>query len=421
MPKIDISYLESRGFRFYLGTRFLMTFAIQMQNVITGWFLYSLTNNPLTLGLVGLAEAMPAILFALYAGHLVDKLDKRKTLIVTFSIYGLCTLGFAIAASQYVRHLLTINQIVWCFYIILFILGLARSFAGPASFSALGYLFPKSKMAQVTPISSTSWQMGAIFGPAVGGFIYAVSSPAESSLFVTLFIFFSVILASKLPAMPVIPEAISGSAGIVDRIKEGIRYVVRHKIILSSISLDLFAVLFGGAVALLPVFAKDILHVGATELGWLRAAPSAGAALVLLAMSVKPPERHTGWILLGAVAGFGLCMIGFAGSTHLWLSLFLLFASGAFDAVSVVIRGTILQIFTPDRMKGRVAAVNTIFIGSSNEIGAFESGAAARLMGTVPSVIFGGTVTLIVVVITAFAAPKLRKLDMREIETHEIE
>jgi MFS family permease len=393
-----------------------MTFAIQMQNVITGWFLYSLTNDPLTLGIVGLAEAMPAILFALFAGNLVDKFDKRKILMITFSLYGVCTLGFAWAASHFAVNMLSVNQIVWCFYIILFCLGLARSFAGPASFSALGYLFPKSMMTKVTPISSTAWQLGAIFGPAAGGFIYAFTTPAISSLIVTFFIILSVISASRLPAMPVIPEAVSGEAGLTERIKEGLRYVFKHKVILSSISLDLFAVLFGGAVALLPVFAKDILHVGATELGWLRAAPSAGAAIVLLFMSVKPPEHHTGWILLIAVAGFGLCMIGFANSTHLWLSLFLLFASGAFDAVSVVIRGTILQIFTPDRMKGRVAAVNTIFIGSSNEIGAFESGAAARWLGTVPSVNAGAAITILVVITTAIIAPQLRNLELKTIE-----
>lgn len=415
MSLLDASLLRTTGFRPYLTTRFLMTFAIQMQNVITGWFLYSLTKDPLTLGMVGLAEALPALSFALYAGHLIDKMDKRKVLINSFIIYGICTLAFAGLASNYCQAKLSNHQIVWAFYLVLFVLGIARAFAGPSSFAVLGYLFPKSKMAKVSPLSSSAWQFGAILGPALGGLIYGWTSATTSSLIVTAFIFASVICASLMPSMPAIIDN-HPATNIVSRIKEGLSYVFQNKIILSAISLDLFAVLFGGAVALLPVFANDILHVGARELGWLRAAPSAGAAIVLLALSVKPPETKTGLKLMLAVACFGLCIIGFAFSEHLWLSMLLLFLSGAFDAVSVVIRGTLLQIFTPDRMKGRVAAVNTMFIGSSNEIGAFESGAAAKLMGTVTSVVFGGCMTLIVVISTYFLSPSLRKVELNKLD-----
>ena len=352
----------------------------------------------------------------LYAGHLVDKMDKRNVLKKAFIVYALCTLLFAALASSYAAELFSTRVIVWLFYAVLFVLGIARAFSGPSSFAVLGYLFPKSKMAKVSPLSSTAWQFGAILGPALGGLLYAWTSPTTASLIVTAFIIASVICAGLMPAMPPIEIDAPGGYSIASRIREGLSYVFKNKIILSAISLDLFAVLFGGAVALLPVFASDILHVGAQELGWLRAAPSAGAAIVLFAFSVRPPETKTGIKLMLSVACFGLCIIGFAYSKHFWLSLLLLFGSGAFDAVSVVIRGTLLQIFTPDRMKGRVAAVNTMFIGSSNEIGAFESGAAARLMGTVPSVVFGGCMTLLVVMLTYILSPALRKVELNKLE-----
>jgi len=421
MITLDASIFKVKGFKLYLSTRFLMTFAIQMQNVITGWYLYNLTKDPLTLGIVGLAEALPAISFALYAGHLVDKYDKRKVLTGAFVVYGLCTALFAFFTGGWTHDHFTTHQIVWLFYSVLFVLGLARAFAGPASFSVIGYLFPRSMMAKVSPISSTSWQLGAILGPALGGILYGATSASFSSTVVTFLIIVSVICSYFLPSMPAISEDAPGGYSIASRIKEGISYVFKNKIILSAISLDLFAVLFGGAVALLPVFASEILHVGSTELGWMRAAPSAGAAIVLLLLSVRPPEHRTGIKLLLAVAGFGLCILGFANSTHLWLSIALLFGSGAFDAVSVVIRGTLLQIYTPDRMKGRVAAVNTMFIGSSNEIGAFESGTAARIIGTVPSVIFGAGMTILIVIVTAFLAPQLRKVELKDIDTETID
>lgn len=409
----DTRLIKYREFSIYLVTRFLMTFAIQMQNVITGWYLYSITRNPFILGMVGLSEAIPALSTALFAGNWVDKWDKRKVLMTAFSVYFLCGLGYAFFGSKYAISTLGTDLVVYGFYLTSMILGFSRAFSGPASFSILSYIFPKSLMPKVTPLSSTAWQVGAILGPAAGGFIFAASNATTSSLVVSGFMLLSIFFSSRLKPKPPYVDLSEEVQSTWVRIREGLAYVFHNKIILSAMTLDLFAVLFGGTVALLPVFAREVLHVGATELGWMRAAPSIGAALLLIILSVRPPQVNTGKKLLWSVAGFGLCMIAFSQSTHLWLSILLLFGSGAFDAVSVVIRSTILQMYTPDHMRGRVSSVNTMFIGSSNEIGAFESGTAARLMGTQPSVLFGGAMTCLVVGLVAWYAPSLRKLELR--------
>ncbi len=410
-----VNVYKNREFRIYLATRFLMTFGIQMQNVITGWYLYELTKDPLILGMVGLSEALPALSAALFAGDLVDKFDKRKVLIIAFCLYLVCGIGFTFLGTKYAASI-SHQLVVWGFYGVSMLLGLARAFATPASFSILSYLFPVELLPKAAPASSTAWQVGAILGPATGGFLYALSDAPTSSFIVCLFMLSSIILASFLSPKPAYEEKKQEDLSTFQRIGEGIRYVFQNKIILSAITLDLFAVLFGGATAILPAFASEILHVGAIELGWLRAAPSVGSAILLFLLSLWPPESKSGIKLLLSVAGFGLCMIAFSLSTHLWLSIFFLFASGAFDAVSVVIRSTILQIYTPDHMRGRVSAVNTMFVGSSNEIGAFESGSAARLLGTAPSVLIGGSITLVVVAMVAKFAPMLKKLELKTIQ-----
>lgn len=407
-----ISVYRNKEFRIYLVTRFLMTFAVQMQNVITGWYLYKLTKDPLILGMVGLAEALPALSSALFAGDLVDKFDKRKVLMMAFTAYSICGLGFTFLSSDYTAHFST-HAIVWGFYGVSMLLGFARAFAAPASFSIISYIFPKELMPKASPVSSTAWQVGAILGPATGGFVYAWSDAPTASMIVFFFMVTSILFSSFLKPKPPYVKEEAEQRSTFQRIGEGLSYVFRNKIVLSAMSLDLFAVLFGGATAILPAFASEVLHVGAVELGWLRAAPSVGAAIFLLALSIKPPETRTGLKLLLSVAAFGLCMIGFSLSTNLLLSIVLLCTSGAFDAVSVVIRGTILQMYTPDHMRGRVSAVNTMFIGSSNEIGAFESGTAARILGTAPSVMIGGTITMMVVGLIAYYAPSLRKLELR--------
>ncbi|MCO6460389.1 MAG: MFS transporter [Saprospiraceae bacterium] len=410
----EVSVYKHKEFRVYLITRFLMTFAVQMQNVITGWYLYKLTEDPLILGIVGLAEALPALASALFAGDLVDKFDKRKVMMAAFFLYLVCGIGYTFLATDYAAGIST-HFVVWGFYLVSMMLGLARAFATPASFSILSYLFPVNRLAKAAPVSSTAWQIGAILGPATGGFMYALTDAPTSSFIVCLFMAASIFFSSRLSPKPVIEDKSKEGLNTFKRIGEGLRYVFGNKIILSAITLDLFAVLFGGATAILPAFASEVLHVGAVGLGWLRAAPSAGSAILLFILSLKPPETKSGIKLLLAVASFGLCMIGFSLSTHLWLSLIFLFASGAFDAVSVVIRSTILQIYTPDQMRGRVSAVNTMFVGSSNEIGAFESGTAARILGTAPSVLIGGSITILVVALVAKFAPSLRKLELKSL------
>jgi MFS family permease len=292
-------------------------------------------------------------------------------------------------------------------YLFILISGFARGFYSPTSFSFLFQLVDKAQLTKASTLNSSAWQIASIVGPALGGLLYAGLGITNTFFVVLFFMALAFVCILQVKSKPIITTAIQESISL--RIKEGIKYVFDNKVILSAITLDLFAVLFGGAVALLPVFADEILHTGPEGLGILRAAPSLGASITMIWISVRKQLSKPGVVLLYCVGAFGVCMIGFALSTSIFLSLFLLFLSGAFDSVSVVIRGNILQLETPDHMRGRVSAVNTMFIGSSNEIGAFESGLAARLLGTVPSVVFGGCMTLFVVATTSIKAKTLKK------------
>jgi MFS family permease len=278
----------------------------------------------------------------------------------------------------------------------------------------LGQLVPREKLTSAATWSSTNWHIAAVTGPAIGGLIYGFSSDvvAYAAVFGFFFVSLMVMISIKSPKWEAV---VATGEGIFERIHEGIRYVFDNKVLLGAFSLDMFAVLFGGAVALLPVFAKDILGAGPQGLGILRACPAFGAILMSAILTFRPPVHKTGTYLFIGVSGFGLCMIAFALSHNFYFSAFVLFLSGAFDNVSVVIRSSILQLFTPNEMRGRVAAVNSIFVGSSNELGAFESGVAARIMGLVPSVIFGGTMTLLVVAVAARSVPQLRTLSLRKV------
>jgi predicted MFS family arabinose efflux permease len=292
-------------------------------------------------------------------------------------------------------------------YLFIFLSGFARGFYAPAGFSFIVQLVQKEQLVTASTLNSSAWQMAAIVGPALGGALYAWIGITPTFLVVLFFIILALVAMLNIKPKPIASKM--GNESIADRLKVGLKFVFNNKVVLSAISLDLFAVLFGGAVALLPVFANEILQVGPQGLGFLRAAPSLGASITMLWLSMRAPVQKPGIVLLFCVGAFGLCMIGFALSTSFYLSLLMLFLSGAFDSVSVVIRGNILQLQTPDDMRGRVSAVNTMFIGSSNEIGAFESGLAARLLGTVPSVVFGGCMTLLVVGITSIKAPQLKQ------------
>lgn len=400
--------LKIPDFRNFILARLCVTLAIQIQATVVGWQIYNITGKPLSLGLIGLTEAIPAIGVSLYAGHVADIIDRKKIIVAAVSILVLSAGALLFFTLDPGRFLLQYGVIP--IYAVIFATGFARGFLSPANFSFMPQLVPRHLYTNAVTLNSTFWEAASIGGPLLAGLIYgfigiSASYLADAVLMATgLAFYFSI--ANK----PVPPPSAAGQ-GVVEKVTAGLRFVFNNQIVLSAISLDLFAVLFGGATALLPVFAKDILHVGPEGLGLLRSAASIGAISTAVLITHYPLRKHMGKILLLCVGGYGLCMIAFGLSTNFWLSVFVLMMSGAFDAVSVIVRGTLIQTLTPENMKGRVSAVNSMFVGSSNEIGAFESGTAASLMGVVPSVVFGGCMTLLVVGITGWKARKLRQLD----------
>lgn len=403
--------LRIRDFRFFSLSRFFITLAIQMQAVIVGWQVYDITKDPLALGFIGLVEALPALTVSLYAGHLADQRSRKPIAAICMSVITLgsiALLSFTLS-NGYFLHTYGIYPI----YAVIFIHGIARGFMSPATVAFATEIVPKELYPNSSAWNSTVWQSAAIAGPAVGGLLYGFAGVTLTYAIIASLMFLAVISMIMIPSRP--RPVTAEREPIGKSLRAGLHFVFRTQIILSALSLDLFAVLFGGAVALLPVFADRILHVGPEGLGLLRAAPSVGAVLTAVFLAHRPIANNTGRYLLMAVGGFGLCMIAFALSTNFFLSLFILAVSGAFDSVSVVIRSTALQLYTPDNMRGRVSAVNMMFIGSSNEIGAFESGVAARLLGLIPSVIFGGCMTLLTVLGISWRAPELRKLEFKNL------
>jgi MFS family permease len=360
--------------------------------VLVGYELYRITHNPLAIGFIGLAEAVPFILLSLFGGHYADKLSKKKIILwsllfVFIASSTLYILSFRLLASKNPE---TLQYVIWG---VAFFIGICRAFFGPASTSLRAFLIPREAYANSAAWSSSSWQAGTIIGPALSGFLYGIFGFSNALLFVM-----GLIVASIFCIMRIGDKKVenSGSGSMIQLIKEGFAYTYKTKMIFYSISLDMFSVMFGGVVAILPVFTQDILHVGPEELGFLRAAPSVGAVLVLIFLTKHPPVKNAWRNLIIVVTGFGIATLVFAASENYFLSAAALFFTGAFDSVSVVIRSTILQLLVPDNMRGRVNAINGIFISTSNEIGAFESGLAAKVLGAVPSVIFGGAMTLIV-------------------------
>lgn len=387
--------------------RSALTIAYQIQAVVCGWELFKITGDPLSLGLIGLAEAIPSISIALYAGHLADKSNKRNLLLWTVAAFIFCSLGLATVTHASFRELAGDGMTVNSMYLFIFLSGFARGFYAPTGFSFIPQLVAREQLSQATTINSTVWQFSAILGPALGGFLYAGFGISGAMITVLIFSLLSFVSVATITSKPVIQAGNTEPIG--QRLKEGLRFVFGHKVVLHALALDMFSVLFGGAVALLPVFADEILQVGPQGLGMLRAAPSVGAVIIMSWLSLRKIPGKAGTTLLWAVAGFGMTIILFGISTNFYLSLILLFLNGAFDSVSVIIRANIIQLETPDSMRGRVSAVNSMFIGSSNELGAFESGVAARLMGTVTSVVFGGSMTLLIVGYTAWKGKTLKE------------
>lgn len=380
-----------------------------MLQVALGWELYERTDSALALGMVGLVTAIPVVLLALPAGHLADKADRKKIVIGAQIVFILMSLSLAVVSWR-------IGP-VFLVYAILVVRGIAQAYNNPARSALLPRLVPPEVFANAVTWSSSAFQTAAVVGPAIGGIVIAIQRSATGAYVIDAFL----TTIYLLTLFAIRGDAGANAGGGLNALKPkermtlqslaaGLRYVRDTKVILAALTLDLFAVLLGGATALLPIFAKDILLVGPEGLGWLRAAPSIGALLLMLAIAHRPPMRRTGWNLILAVAGFGLATIVFGLSRSFGLSLVMLFMLGGLDGISMIIRGTLVQLWTPDEMRGRVSAVNSVFIDMSNELGGFESGALAAAVGPVAAVVGGGIGTIIVVAGVAYAWPELRRL-----------
>jgi hypothetical protein len=379
-----------------------------MTGTVIGWWIYLLTNSKLALGFVGLAEVIPALSLALYAGHHIDINEKRKLLLRCVMGYIGCIFLFILLSTNYTAshfHHWTIAVLICS---VIGITGAIRAFSGPTFSAMISQIVPKDMLSTAASISSATWLIASICGHASAGFLIALLGINKSFIIILCMVTAGYFFLGKLTVKPVLVTAASKTW---QSVKEGLSYVFKTKEILGALSLDLFAVLFGGAVALVPVFAKDILHIGPIGFGWLNAAADMGSIITVTTLTIRPLQHKQGRILFFAITGFGLCIILFAVSKLFWLSFAALLMSGCMDGVSVIVRSTILQLKTPDALRGRVMSVNSMFINSSNELGQFESGVAAKLMGTVTSVIFGGCMTIGVVIFTWFKAPSLRKME----------
>ncbi|AWN24558.1 MFS transporter [Deinococcus irradiatisoli] len=395
-------------FRAMLLAAVCSTLASRAVALTVAYQLYQLTKNPLTLGLLGLVEAIPALSLALFGGVVADRNDRRRILLATVSVEVLCALAFALYAPQAVHYgIVPILALI-------FTLGVARGFSDPALPAFQAQVVPRELLLRASAWRSSAGQAAAISGPALGGVLYASVGAAGSYLFAFVLLLVSLGCVAYVKPKPR-PQFTPGEP-FSQSIKAGLAFVMQRQVLVGSMALDLFSVLFGGAVALLPIFASDILKVGPTGLGVLVASPSIGSLVVMLYATKRPPGKNAGRTLLAVVAGFGLSIIVFGLSQNFALSVGALIAAGVFDGVSMVIRNATLQLKAPDHMRGRVNAVSGMFIGASNELGAFESGVAAKLLGTARSVWLGGIVTLIVVGVTAYLAPELRAMNLDDIE-----
>jgi MFS family permease len=397
--------LRVKNYRRFIVSLLTMTISSQIQGVVVAWQIYDITRDPLSLGFMGLAEAAPFIALSLYAGHVADRANRHRVALASIAVMVVCS-----------ASLLVFNLIpgflhahgAGPFYAVIFLSGIARAFAQPARQALGAELIDRSLYANAVAWRSSTWQFAAVVGPALGGLIYGFASPRVAYVADAIMMIISVIMFSTIHYEP--REIVHRAESIGQSLSLGVRFVFRESVLLSALTLDLFSVLLGGAEALLPVFADQILHVGPQGLGLLRAAPAAGAVVASVYLAHRAPFKRAGTTLLYAVATFALCIVGFGFSRSFVLSLALLAVSGVADNVSVLIRSTLLQVLTPSDLLGRVSSVNSIFVGSSNEIGAFESGVMAKLIGTVPSVVLGGFASLGVVLAIGMLVPRLRRL-----------
>lgn len=407
--------LQIKDYRRYLKARFLLILSLNWQTAVVAYMIYELTRHSkdgpaLYLGFMGLAEVIPAVGGSLLSGPFVERREKRSLVMACVLLYAVLSLLFVTLAFPGVQTKLGMGGTLMALYSGIFVGGLARAFWSPSAFSLVGLLVPRPLLPNATTWSSMAWQAGAVLGPLAGGLLLAPLGYEVSFLFVTFLLLLAAWTLAPVPRQPVFaPEK---KEPVLKSVGEGLRFVFKNQLLLSALSLDMFAVLFGGAMALLPVYANEILHVGPQGYGWLKAADGIGSIATLLLLTWKPLKKAPGWKLLFAVAGFGICTIVFGLSKNYWLSLASLMVLGMCDGVSVVLRGTILQLKTPQHMRGRIAAVNTMFVSSSNEIGSLESGLTARMFGVVPSVVLGGVLTIIVATVVGFKAPRLRNFDI---------
>lgn len=404
--------LRIKEFNIFLLVRFLLVFGWSMQFIVIEWQVYSMTKDPLSLGIIGLMEIIPAFTMALFAGHIVDQREKRNLFAVCIAAFSLISLGlFLLTWEQFVDNWET-KWILYSIYALVFFGGFLRSFFGPTIFSLVALIVPKKIYPNAATWSTSTWKTAAVLGALFGGFFISWIGVDMTLCVVFVLVMLSLILTFLIKKKPILNK--NTGEPVKESLKAGVRFVFNNKAILGALTLDMIAVLFGGTVAILSVFAQDVLKVGSEGFGILNASISMGSIVTMFATTYIPISKKTGKKLLVSVFIFGLSIIAFGLSSIFWVSVLALFISGAADGISMVIRQTILQLKTPDDMRGRVSSVNSMFVGSSNELGAFESGLAAKLIGPVAAVVFGGTMTLITVFAIGLKNPVLRDLDLTE-------
>ncbi|RCS26065.1 MFS transporter [Polaribacter sp. WD7] len=412
--------LRIKEFNIFLFVRFLLVFGWSMQFIVIEWQVYSITKNPLSLGIIGLMEIIPAFTMALFAGHIVDQKEKRNLLALCTAAFSLISFGLFFLTSDKVVGNWSTNSILYGIYALVFFGGFLRSFFGPTIFSLVALLVPKKIYHNAATWSTSTWKTASVSGALFGGFFISWIGVDMTLCLVFVLVILSLIFTFLIQKKPILNKKIGEP--MMQSLKAGVRFVFKTKEILGVLTLDMIAVLFGGTVAILSVFAQDVLKVGPEGFGILNASISVGSIVTMFLTTYIPINKKTGIKMLISVFIFGLSIIAFGLSSLFWVSVLALFVSGAADGISMVIRQTILQLKTPDDMRGRVSSVNSMFVGSSNELGAFESGLAAKILGPVAAVVFGGTMTLITVVATAVANPTLRELDLtKEIEANQQE
>lgn len=389
--------------------RFFFIMALRMMSTLVGWWIYELTNDPFAIGLIGLSEVIPALGMALYSGHVIDVSEKRRLLLRTIFFYSCCAAILLFLATPFTYDRLSPKHISYCIYTVIFFTGIIRSFTGPNFTALIGIIVPRQLLQNATTWSQGSWLSASVLGHALGGFIIALFGNLGTMIVITTLMVISLFILLQLKPKPVLQPM--GEGRTWESVQEGLRFVYKTKELLGAFSLDMFAVLFGGAVAMVPVYARDILKIGPMGFGWLNAATDIGAIIVVILLTISPLKKSQGRNLFFAVGGFGACIVLFGLSEWFFLSFVALMLAGMLDGVSVVIRGTVMQLKTPDHLRGRVGSVSSMFINSSNELGQFESGVMAKLMGVVPSVVFGGCMTMAIVIVTWFKSPGLRKFE----------